>query len=63
MVPVGGSIVYSSNKVYMNNLANLYPGWCSINAVLDLFMTLLELGLSGYQKLVKEREENFKWFK
>jgi O-phospho-L-seryl-tRNASec:L-selenocysteinyl-tRNA synthase len=63
MVPVGGSIVYSSNKIYMEKLANLYPGRCSINSVLDLFMTLLEMGIDGYKNLIEERERLFIWFK
>ena len=48
MVPIGGSLVYSHNKIFMKNLSNLYPGWCSINIVLDMFITLLELGKKGY---------------
>lgn len=59
MVPVGGSIVYSSNKSLIEELANLYPGRCSINVVLDVFVTILEMGVNGYKKLIKEREEIF----
>jgi O-phospho-L-seryl-tRNASec:L-selenocysteinyl-tRNA synthase len=44
MVPVGGSIVYSQNKILIEKLENLYPGRCSINVVLDMFVTLLSMG-------------------
>lgn len=63
MVPVGGSIVYSNNDSYLDKLASLYPGRCSINTVLDIFMTILEMGTNGYKNLIKEREANFEWFK
>jgi O-phospho-L-seryl-tRNASec:L-selenocysteinyl-tRNA synthase len=58
-VPVGGSFVYSHNKILMDKLASLYPGRCSINSVLDIFMTILELGKFGYKNLIVEREMNF----
>lgn len=63
MVPVGGSIVYASNKSLIDNLANQYPGRCSINSVLDIFITILEMGVNGYKKLMDEREKNYFWFK
>lgn len=52
MVPVGGSLIYSHNKILMGKLAGFYPGWCSINSVLDIFVTLLEMGKNGHKKLI-----------
>ena len=63
MVPVGGSLVYSSNLKYMESIASLYPGRCSINTVLDMFITLLEMGKNGYSDLIQKWEENFIFFK
>jgi len=44
MVPVGGSLIYSSNKDMINKLKKNYPGRASMAPIRDLFITLLEMG-------------------
>lgn len=39
--PVGGSIVFSTNKKLIETLSSNYPGRAGINSVLDLFISLL----------------------
>lgn len=57
LVPVGGAIVMSPNAELIKNVGKVYAGRASSDPVLDLFITLLSMGLSGYTRLLKEREE------
>ena len=59
LVGVGGAIISSFNEKIANDVAKSYPGRASSSQTLDVFMTLLSLGKSGYMKLVKQRKENF----
>lgn len=38
-------------------------GRASVGPVLDLFITLLSMGSTGYMELLKQREENFIYMK
>ena len=60
MVPVGGSLVYSSNSEMVEKLKKNYPGRASISPLLDLFISFLEMGKSKYKKLISERKEKYK---
>ncbi len=57
MVPVGGAIVSSCNEVFMKELTGLYPGRANANPIVDLFITLLSMGESGYRRLLSLRNE------
>jgi O-phospho-L-seryl-tRNASec:L-selenocysteinyl-tRNA synthase len=59
MVPVGGSMVFSHDEKLLAKLNSLYPGRASISPIVDLFITLLSMGRTGFVKLLKERKENF----
>lgn len=56
MVPIGGAIVASQNKEILNRINGLYPGRASISPCLDLFITFLSMGESGYLDLLKARK-------
>ena len=60
MVPVGGSLVYSSNANMIEKLKKNYPGRASISPLLDLFITFLEMGKNKYKKLISDRKEKYK---
>eukprot|EP00435_Cladocopium_sp_Y103_P072248 s968_g39.t1 len=62
MVPVGGAIVAGPSSALVDKVSSLYPGRASMSPVLDLFITLLSLGASGWTGLLQERKENAKWF-
>jgi hypothetical protein len=62
MVPVGGAIVWSPNKKFIDNLSSTYPGRANINPILDLFITLLSMGEVGYRNLLESRENLYKQF-
>jgi O-phospho-L-seryl-tRNASec:L-selenocysteinyl-tRNA synthase len=69
MVPVGGSIVYSpqppkSKKVgqevgIVHKINNFYPGRASGAPIVDLFITMLQMGEQTFLDLLKQRKENF----
>lgn len=60
MVPIGGSFVYSNNKKMINSLAESYPGRASNSTVIDVFVTLLEMGIKSYKDLINKRILLFK---
>lgn len=62
LVPVGGAIVAAPQSKLVDKIAGLYPGRASMSPLLDLFITLLSLGASGWKKLLKDRKENMSWF-
>ena len=65
MVPVGGSIVYGPKKkdspVQWANKA--YPGRASGGPIVDLFLTLIEMGELRLRSLLRERKDNFTFLK
>ncbi|KAK4530311.1 hypothetical protein CCYA_CCYA04G1168 [Cyanidiococcus yangmingshanensis] len=63
MVPVGGAGVAAATPILIDALQVLYPGRASVAPVVDLFITLLQLGREGFTALLNEREERFVQFK
>jgi O-phospho-L-seryl-tRNASec:L-selenocysteinyl-tRNA synthase len=59
MVPVGGSLIYSPNEEMIDKVKKNYPGRASLSPVLDLFITLLEMGKKGYKKLILDRKDKY----
>ncbi len=43
---------------FIKKISSMYPGRASSSPIIDLFITLLSMGIDGYQQLLKEREEN-----
>lgn len=56
MVPVGGAIVLGESSL-VSTMETLYPGRASMSPLLDLFITLLSMGRTGYRRLLQEREQ------
>ncbi|KAA0723950.1 O-phosphoseryl-tRNA(Sec) selenium transferase [Triplophysa tibetana] len=57
MVPVGGAIIAGFDEVFIKEISQIYPGRASASPSLDVLITLLSLGASGYKKLLSERKE------
>jgi O-phospho-L-seryl-tRNASec:L-selenocysteinyl-tRNA synthase len=55
LVPVGGAIITSPNEKVIQTISKVYAGRASSAPILDLFITLLSMGLNGYQKLLEDR--------
>jgi O-phospho-L-seryl-tRNASec:L-selenocysteinyl-tRNA synthase len=45
----------SPNKTVIENVGKVYAGRASSSPIVDLFITLLSMGLNGYTRLLKER--------
>ncbi|XP_017114695.1 O-phosphoseryl-tRNA(Sec) selenium transferase isoform X1 [Drosophila elegans] len=63
LVPVGAAIVASFDESLLREVASTYAGRASGSQSLDVFMTLLSLGLNGYQSLIKQRNDNFNYLR
>lgn len=57
MVPVGGAIIAGFDEAFIKEISQMYPGRASASPSLDVLITLLSLGASGYKKLLSERKE------
>ena len=57
LVPVGGAVIASSSaahgKALIAGVSATYPGRASVAPILDLFVTLLHLGASGWERLLQ----------
>ena len=56
LVPVGGSLIYGPDVSVLNEIKTNYPGRASIGPLMDLFITLCEMGKTTYCELIKERK-------
>ena len=57
MVPVGGAIITSPNEKMIQTVSKVYAGRASSAPILDLFITLLSMGLNGYKHLLDDRKK------
>ena len=51
----GGAIIVSPNKKVVESVGKVYAGRASSSPIVDLFITLLSMGMNGYKRLLKER--------
>lgn len=51
----GGAIVVSPDKKLIDKVGKVYAGRASSSPIVDLFITLLSMGLKGYKRLLTER--------
>ena len=56
MVPVGGAIVASPDPAVIEAVSRCYPGRAALSPILDLFITLLQMGTDGLTRLLSERK-------
>ena len=56
LVPVGGALVGSPTPAVVEAVARSYPGRAALSPILDLFVTLLQLGVDGLMRLLAERK-------
>jgi len=59
----GGAIVLSPTKGIIDNIGKIYAGRASSSPILDLFITLLSMGMAGYQRLLQNRTNLLDSFK
>ncbi|PFH35932.1 O-phosphoseryl-tRNA(Sec) selenium transferase [Besnoitia besnoiti] len=61
LTPVGGAII-AGDPASLQRIAATYPGRAGSGPVLDLFITLLQMGRTGLTRLLRERRELHAWF-
>jgi len=62
LVPVGGAIILSPHAERIQRTGKAYAGRASSAPLVDLFSTLLSMGLHGYQGLLAERQRLIETF-
>lgn len=63
MVPVGGALILSPNSKVIESISKNYPGRASASPMVDLFITLISMGLDGYKSILEERMRLVKLFR
>ncbi|KAI6659469.1 O-phosphoseryl-tRNA(Sec) selenium transferase isoform X2 [Oopsacas minuta] len=63
LVPVGGCIIGSGSKAFIESIGQNYPGRASATPILDTFITMLQLGTSGYKLMLVDRVESYIYLK
>lgn len=63
MVPVGGAVVAGFDAKFIEHIGKMYPGRASVSPVLDLFITLLSMGVQGYTTLMTQRTEQMDYLR
>jgi O-phospho-L-seryl-tRNASec:L-selenocysteinyl-tRNA synthase len=61
LVPVGGAVVVGFEKNMVDQISQMYPGRASATPCIDVFITLLSLGVAGYKKLLAQRKEVYEY--
>ena len=59
MVPVGGAVIAGFDKKLVAQISQSYPGRASAGPTVDVFITLLSLGVRGYKSLLEKRKQLF----
>ncbi|PNF28476.1 O-phosphoseryl-tRNA(Sec) selenium transferase [Cryptotermes secundus] len=63
LVPVGGAIIAGFDKGLVERISRMYPGRASSSPAMDVFITLLSLGVNGYKNLITQRKEMYTYLK
>mmetsp|Transcript_23954 Transcript_23954/g.66967 ORF Transcript_23954/g.66967 Transcript_23954/m.66967 type:complete len:223 (-) Transcript_23954:378-1046(-) len=56
IISTGGAIISSPNEAVIASVGKVYAGRASSTPIIDLFITLLSMGLNGYQRLLENRQ-------
>jgi len=59
MVPVGGAVIAGFDKKLVGEISQSYPGRASNGPTVDVFVTLLSMGVQGYKALLEDRKRVF----
>jgi len=58
LTPVGGAIIASPYKKSIKQISQTYAGRASASPIVDFLISILSLGIDGYQKLIEIQKEN-----
>ncbi|MFX0023415.1 MAG: O-phosphoseryl-tRNA(Sec) selenium transferase [Candidatus Hermodarchaeota archaeon] len=60
LTPVGGAVIASPIKENIIKISQAYAGRASATPVVNFLISILSMGISGYQKLIEEQQQNRK---
>ncbi|MFX1301818.1 MAG: O-phosphoseryl-tRNA(Sec) selenium transferase [Promethearchaeota archaeon] len=60
LTPVGGALIASPIKEDIAKISQAYAGRASATPVVNFLISMLSLGINGYQKLIEEQQKNRK---
>ena len=60
LTPVGGAILASPSKETIKKISQTYAGRASASPIVDFLISVLSLGIEGYQELIELQKENRK---
>ena len=58
LTPVGGAVIASPIKEIIKKISKTYAGRASATPVVNFLISMLSLGITGYQKLIEEQQQN-----
>ena len=58
LTPVGGAVIASPVEENITKISQAYAGRASATPVVNFLISMLSLGLNGYQKLLKDQKRN-----
>ena len=60
LTPVGGAVIASPLKEKIIKVSQAYAGRASATPVVNFLISMLSMGITGYQKLIEEQQQNRK---
>ncbi len=60
LTPVGGAVIASPNENIITKISQAYAGRASASPIVNFLISMLSLGINGYQKLIEEQQKNRK---
>ncbi|MFW9899826.1 MAG: O-phosphoseryl-tRNA(Sec) selenium transferase [Candidatus Thorarchaeota archaeon] len=58
LTPVGGAVIASPLKENITKISQTYAGRASATPVVNFLISMLSIGINGYQKLITEQQQN-----
>lgn len=58
LTPIGGAVIASPNKEIITKISQAYAGRASATPIVNFLISMLSLGISGYQYLIKTQKNN-----
>ena len=58
LTPVGGAIIASPNKDIITKISQAYAGRASATPIVNFLISMLSLGVNGYEKLIDAQKKN-----
>ncbi len=58
LTPVGGAIIASPIKENIKKISQTYAGRASATPIVNFLISMLSLGITGYQKLIDDQKQN-----